>query len=532
MKMSGFFDRSMPRVPSRRLMGRVALGALLLACAAGISIGAAWSPEGPAEGDQPSATMVRIRPAESAEPDSAIPAVVQMAPAKARAPKPMPLPLPAEPISQPPAAGQICPALATSAKEAVQSQEPAGESFVASDELPVAEAKPLPRLSLVADETGTIRQPSIASAEPPTPRTSQPFALVLINMSPRSEALENKVEMVAAETTPEPVEPTARPELSTPAAPAMVLQFPDPSLENVKFRELPSSPPKLAEDDGQQKEPAPAADPVGAAQDQEKVRPAGILAEAGETLASDTQLVQMLNDQPEQRPVLAPAWRNVQPSAIADVSDNTSDGWRAAENSLPTAVRRKADVALFKSPEDSPTVAPAKAVEPSIVAGPVQAPVAPPTVRPPAYQVARSNVTTRVQPPIPADAGYAPALPPAAVAAPTPLPAAPMPVVQNGAATLASYDVSGCEECNDCAGNGVCLGCSLPQHLPYMPTLHGYYYFRPYNAIQVVRHQEFVSRFGGDTRNPYSNAFFKQIYDDYRASRPAMVKPAVNVPGR
>jgi hypothetical protein len=39
----------------------------------------------------------------------------------------------------------------------------------------------------------------------------------------------------------------------------------------------------------------------------------------------------------------------------------------------------------------------------------------------------------------------------------------------------------------------------------------GYYYFRPYNYTHIPIHQEFVSRWGGDQRNPYSFEVFDQL---------------------
>lgn len=59
---------------------------------------------------------------------------------------------------------------------------------------------------------------------------------------------------------------------------------------------------------------------------------------------------------------------------------------------------------------------------------------------------------------------------------------------------------------------------NMPQHYAYFPAMHGYYYFHPYHYTQVVADQEFVSSFGGDRRNPYSNDFFKVIYAEYRAA--------------
>ncbi len=53
----------------------------------------------------------------------------------------------------------------------------------------------------------------------------------------------------------------------------------------------------------------------------------------------------------------------------------------------------------------------------------------------------------------------------------------------------------------------------MPQHMPYFPTAHGYYYFRPYNVIHVLQQQEMARRWGLDPRNPYDNRFFEKIYE-------------------
>ena len=58
----------------------------------------------------------------------------------------------------------------------------------------------------------------------------------------------------------------------------------------------------------------------------------------------------------------------------------------------------------------------------------------------------------------------------------------------------------------------------MPPHYAYYPAMHGYYYFRPYNDMHVTSQQEFVSSFGGDRRDPYSNEFFKVIYAEFQAS--------------
>lgn len=69
-----------------------------------------------------------------------------------------------------------------------------------------------------------------------------------------------------------------------------------------------------------------------------------------------------------------------------------------------------------------------------------------------------------------------------------------------------------------------CAMCDMVQHHVYYPAMHGYYYFRPYNWRTVPRQQAFVVGWGGDPRNPYSNAVFKGVYAEYKAAHPAPTK--------
>lgn len=69
-----------------------------------------------------------------------------------------------------------------------------------------------------------------------------------------------------------------------------------------------------------------------------------------------------------------------------------------------------------------------------------------------------------------------------------------------------------------------CAMCDMVQHHAYYPAMHGYYYFSPYNWRIVPRQQAFVACWGGDPRNPYSNAVFKGVYADYKAAHPAPIK--------
>ena len=72
--------------------------------------------------------------------------------------------------------------------------------------------------------------------------------------------------------------------------------------------------------------------------------------------------------------------------------------------------------------------------------------------------------------------------------------------------------------------------CGLPMHLPYYPSLHGYYYFHPYHPSHIAEHQAFVAQFGVDPRNPYSNDFFQAIYAEYRASQYERIEEVIRIP--
>uniref|UniRef100_A0A7C4LNI4 Uncharacterized protein n=1 Tax=Schlesneria paludicola TaxID=360056 RepID=A0A7C4LNI4_9PLAN len=54
--------------------------------------------------------------------------------------------------------------------------------------------------------------------------------------------------------------------------------------------------------------------------------------------------------------------------------------------------------------------------------------------------------------------------------------------------------------------------CDLYPHYPYFPKDHGYYYFRPYNYIHVLTHQQTVVKLGGDPRNPYSTQLLANLF--------------------
>lgn len=120
---------------------------------------------------------------------------------------------------------------------------------------------------------------------------------------------------------------------------------------------------------------------------------------------------------------------------------------------------------------------------------------------------------------------------------PAPIPAAPV----NGAGIQgAEYGNGWAPEYEDgwpCGGRraaagGGSWGFDMPQHYVYYPPMHGYYYFHPYHHTHVPAQQAFTSQFGVDTRNPYSNDFFKVVYAEYKASllRPASEPIGTPVP--
>ncbi len=57
----------------------------------------------------------------------------------------------------------------------------------------------------------------------------------------------------------------------------------------------------------------------------------------------------------------------------------------------------------------------------------------------------------------------------------------------------------------------------MPQHMPYFPHSHGYYYFRPYNVVHVLQQQEMATRWAGDARDPYDVRMFEKIYQQHEA---------------
>ncbi|MFP6764006.1 MAG: hypothetical protein VB858_10315 [Planctomycetaceae bacterium] len=52
--------------------------------------------------------------------------------------------------------------------------------------------------------------------------------------------------------------------------------------------------------------------------------------------------------------------------------------------------------------------------------------------------------------------------------------------------------------------------CDLYQHLAYYPECHGYFYFQPYNWVQIDQHRKTIP--GQDHKFPYSDAVFDRLY--------------------
>ena len=57
-----------------------------------------------------------------------------------------------------------------------------------------------------------------------------------------------------------------------------------------------------------------------------------------------------------------------------------------------------------------------------------------------------------------------------------------------------------------------CSPGDMVQHLAYYPTLHSYYYARPYHPMQLPHHAGVADSHGTDPRNPYDNRIFEKVY--------------------
>lgn len=65
---------------------------------------------------------------------------------------------------------------------------------------------------------------------------------------------------------------------------------------------------------------------------------------------------------------------------------------------------------------------------------------------------------------------------------------------------------------------------NMPQHFPYVAEPKNYYYFRPYNWFHIPEQQREVTSYGGDTRHPYANDLFREVYEAIEAE---LESPAV-----
>jgi hypothetical protein len=76
-------------------------------------------------------------------------------------------------------------------------------------------------------------------------------------------------------------------------------------------------------------------------------------------------------------------------------------------------------------------------------------------------------------------------------------------------------------ECGNCSPLCMCIqsACQLSPHYMYFPSLHGYYYLRPYHHSQVRQHQALALQWGEDSRVPYANKVFQKVYAEYRKDK-------------
>ncbi|REJ84930.1 MAG: hypothetical protein DWQ34_05135 [Planctomycetota bacterium] len=87
-----------------------------------------------------------------------------------------------------------------------------------------------------------------------------------------------------------------------------------------------------------------------------------------------------------------------------------------------------------------------------------------------------------------------------------------------------------CERCrNRSAWRSAHTTGDLYPHFPYRPQYGGYYYFRPYNYMNVYTHQSQIVNMGGDPRNPYSVSMFGPIYEEFGATAPLLDVPPGSV---
>ncbi len=104
---------------------------------------------------------------------------------------------------------------------------------------------------------------------------------------------------------------------------------------------------------------------------------------------------------------------------------------------------------------------------------------------------------------------------------------------------------SSCQSCDQCCQHGCLIGCGfwtrhgLPrpfkapgnmyQRTPYQAE-GAYYYFRPYNYMQIPVQQAEAVSFGASPGLPYANDIFEQVYRSFELQSVEEVLPMTNEP--
>lgn len=85
-------------------------------------------------------------------------------------------------------------------------------------------------------------------------------------------------------------------------------------------------------------------------------------------------------------------------------------------------------------------------------------------------------------------------------------------------------------------GDWLCPRCDMSQRVPYYPTNHGHYYFRPYHMQRVLEQQGQAVSWGEDARNPYGHLVFDRVYEELRREQgqvetlpPQKMQPMIEV---